>query len=45
MVSDFIDEHDGFLHLHPEDLALIARALDPAESRELLEYGSEREGY
>ncbi len=44
MVSDFVDEHNGFLRMSPEELA-VARASDPAfpsEARELLEYGAER---
>ncbi len=46
MVSDFVDEHNGFLRMSPEELA-VARASEPAipsEARELLEYGAGCEG-
>ena len=47
MVSDFIDQHSGFLRLNEEEQAL-AQSRDPefpVEARALLEYGAEREGY
>ena len=47
MVSDFIDEHHGFLRLSSEELE-DARALDTnflEQARELFEYGAAREGY
>ena len=47
MVSDFIDQHSGFLRLNEEEQAL-AQSSDPefpVEARALLEYGAEREGY
>ena len=47
MVSDFIDEHNGFLRLSSEELE-GARKTDrkfPQEARELFEYGAARAGY
>ena len=47
MVSDFIDEHNGFLALSDEEHDR-AKALNPCihkYSREFLEYGESREGY
>ena len=47
MVSDFVEEHGGFLRMSPEELTL-ARASNPDfpdEAREMLGYGAEREGY
>lgn len=44
MVSDFIDEHSGFLALEYEH----AKAANPSANkyaREFLEYGESREGY
>ncbi len=46
MVSDFIDEHNGFLRLSSEELE-GARKTDrkfPQEARELFEYGAARAG-
>ena len=46
MVSDFVEEHGGFLTMSPEEQTL-ARASNPDfpdEAREMLEYGAEREG-
>ena len=47
MVSDYIDQHNGFLRLGDEEYR-NAKAGDPSfpkEARALLEYGAEREGY
>ena len=47
MVSDFIDEHNGYLRLSSEELE-DARSTDPnfpKEARELFEYGAARAGY
>ena len=47
MVSDFIEQHDGFLKLSDEDNAVV-QASDPTvvqTARVLLEYGAKREGY
>ena len=47
MVSDFIDQHLGYLRLTEAEQSL-ATAADPSfplEARALLEYGAEREGY
>ena len=47
MVSDFIDEHHGFLRL-TDDKFKEAKKTNPAiakEARELLEYGENRDGY
>ena len=47
MVSDFIEQHDGFLRLSDADYA-VAKVSDPTivqTARVLLEYGVEREGY
>ena len=47
MVSDFIDEHCGYLRLSDEEHSL-AKASDPEfpkEARVRLEYGADRDGY
>ena len=47
MVSDFIDEHSGYLHLTDEEHA-SAKESDPTilkYARTLFEYGESREGY
>lgn len=47
MVSDFVDEHDGFLRLYSEQLTL-ARTSDtqfPSEARQLVEYGADKKGH
>ena len=47
MVSDFVDEHGGYLRLSEDELDAAA-VIDPEfpfEARQLLEYGAEREGY
>ena len=47
MVSDFVEEHEGFLKMDENELEEV-RSNEPdfpAEARELLEYGAEREGY
>ena len=47
MVSDFVSEEDGHLHLSDEEFE-EARQLFPnirKEARELLEYGGSKEGY
>ena len=47
MVSDFIDEHNGFLALSDEEYQ-AAKATNPnirPYAREFLEYGESREGY
>ena len=47
MVSDFIDEHNGFLALSDEEYK-TAKASNPhicKYAREFLEYGEAREGY
>lgn len=47
MVSDFIEQHSGFLRLTASDHA-VAKEHDPnfpQTARVLLEYGAEREGY
>ena len=43
MVSEFIDEHNGFMKLCPEEHA--ANPSLPESSRSSLEYGAEQEGY
>ena len=47
MVSDFIDEHSGYLRLSDEEhsLAKAGNPDFPKEARVLLEYGADREGY
>lgn len=47
MISDFIDEHNGYLRLSTEELE-VARASNPTfpeQARELFEYGAARSGY
>ena len=47
MVSDFVDEHYGYLALTDEELAR-AREMQPSlkqQARQFLEYGESREGY
>ena len=47
MVSDFVEEHEGFLKMDENELEEV-RSNEPdfpAEARELLEYVAEREGY
>ena len=47
MVSDFIEQHNGFLRLTDAEFA-VAKAADPdmvQKAQALLEYGAEREGY
>ncbi len=47
MVSDFLDEHDGWLKLSDEQFE-VAHGLDKTlkqEARVLLEYGENRDGY
>ena len=47
MVSDFIDEHNGFLALSTEDYQ-AAKVTNPAikpYAREFLGYGETKEGY
>ena len=47
MVSDFIEEHGGYLCLFDCELDEVAH-IDPEfpyETRQLLEYGAEREEY
>ena len=47
MVSDFVEEHGGYLKLSPVELVQAKRTypnIQPA-ARRLLEYGAEREGY
>ena len=47
MVSDFVEEHGGFLKLLPDELErakLQYPDIQPA-ARQLLEYGAEKEGY
>ena len=41
MVSDFIDEHDGFLAITPAEATHLSRC----KAREILKYGSDQEGY
>ena len=43
MVAEFIDEHNGYLQLTPEEQA--ANPSLPKSARAFLEYGAEREGY
>ena len=47
MVSDFVEEHEGFLKMDENELEEVRSDEPdfPAEARELLEYGAEREGY
>ena len=47
MVSDFIDQHSGFLRLTDEEHALATAANPdfPKTARTLLEYGADKEGY
>ena len=47
MVSDFVEEHGGYLRLSENELDAAAQ-IDPEfpyEARQLLEYEAEREGY
>ena len=47
MVREFIDEHNGYLPLLPEELTVVTRS-DPdftEEAREPFEYGTARAGY
>ena len=46
MVSDFIDEHSGYLRLSDEEhsLAKASGPKFPKEARVPLEYGADREG-
>ena len=47
MVSDFVEEHGGFLSLTDEERALVRESDQrfPFQARQFLEYGGEREGY
>lgn len=48
MVSDFIDQHNGFLRLTDEEHAQAVHSLDssfPKSARVLLEYGADKGGY
>ena len=47
MVSDFIDEHNGYLRLTNEEFAQAVDRVDglQQEARAFLEYGKEHEGY
>ena len=48
MVSDFIDEHNGYLRLNDEEFEQAKVTYGPTmkkEARELLEYGDNKEGY
>lgn len=46
MVSDFIEEHNGFLQLSEEHkLACVSNPNFPKAARVLLEYGAATEGY
>ena len=47
MVSDFIEEHDGYLRLSQEELKKARESNPdfPQEARELFEYGVSRDGY
>jgi len=47
MVSDFIDEHNGYLRLTDEEFSRSYNAVDglKQEARAFLEYGKEHEGY
>lgn len=45
MVSDFVDEHTGFLRLSDEEHSHAKDPDFPKEARVLLEYGADREGY
>ena len=44
MVSDFIDEHDDFLALTPDEAAKLPH-LSRHKVRKILKYGAEQEGY
>ena len=47
MVSDFVEEHGGYLRLSENELDAAAQ-IDPEfpyEARQFLEYEAEREGY
>ena len=44
MVSDFIDEHDDFLALTPDEAAKLPH-LSRHKARKILKYGAEQEGY
>ena len=44
MISDFVDQHRGYLRLTDSEHALVT-ANDPKTARALLEYGAEKEGY
>ena len=47
MVSDFVEEHGGFLKLSPNKLDRAKRLYPTIQpvARHLLEYGAEKEGY
>ena len=48
MVSDFVEEHGGFLKLLPDELDHTCKVAIPdiqPAARQLLEYGAEKEGY
>ena len=47
MVSDYVDQHSGFLKLSDEEHALACArdAKFPKSARVLLEYGAEKQGY
>ncbi len=47
MISDFVDQHSGFLRLTNEEHALATAANPdfPKTARTLLEYGADKEGY
>ena len=47
MVSDFVEEHGGYLRLSEDELDVAAEIYPefPYEARQLLEYGAEKEGY
>ena len=47
MVSDFVEEHRGYLELTPEehDVAKVKFPTIPNSARVIFEYGAEKEGY
>lgn len=47
MVSDFIEEHSGYLRLSPDEFkrAKVSFPTISQEAREILEYGENRDGY
>ena len=46
MISDFIDEHEGYLHLFPEhEIAKFTKPDLPNKARIVFKFGAQGDGY